>query len=447
VLVTNRNLPATAGQSYLKSKKLFLLFLILLAGVDFLVRGPLRGIKNTEWNDFVSLYIQSRLWVSGQDPYSMPDFVVEWPAGLARPRFVSQEAADGTLIAKRGVPSPYPLTSFVVLAPLSLLPWPVARAVWILLNVLAFGLTLGMLASLAAAKWTESRTQIFFALGLALAPFHTGFATLNPTVLIVGLSVAAVWEATRGRQMAAGILLGIAVCVKPQLGLCFVLYYLVRRRWNVVAIAGGWIAAVALIAIVRLAASGVPWLSTYLENSMKVFAPGAVNDFTTSNPVWYNMINLQVLFWQVARNASLANWLAVLVGLFLLGIWFLLTTRHSSCQLLQVSALVVLSLLPVYHRFYDAALLIWPLSWSLLIAKVQDKRVARLILACVIPFLLPGAALLNQLAEKGRVPSNIVNNWCWNGLIVSHQVWIVLILCVVLLAALGKFPRRFSDAR
>ena len=216
--LTNRNLPATAGRSYLKSKELLLLFLMLVASGDFLVRGPLRGIKNVEWNDFISLYIQSRLWVNGQDPYSVRAFVAGWPARLVRPWFVSQEAADGTLVAKRGVPSPYPLTSFVVLAPLSLLPWPVARAVWIVSNVIAFGLTLGMLASLAAAKWTESRTQIFFAMGLALAPFHTGFATLNPTVLVVGLSVGAVWAGTRGRQMAAGILLGIAVCVKPQLG-------------------------------------------------------------------------------------------------------------------------------------------------------------------------------------------------------------------------------------
>lgn len=442
MLLTNRNLPATAGQPYLKSKKLFLLFLILLAGVDFLVRGPLRGIKNTEWNDFVSLYIQSRLWVNGRDPYSMPDFVVAWPGGLARPHFVSQEAADGTLVARRGVPSPYPLTSFVVLAPLSLLPWPVARATWISLNVIGFGLTLVLFASLAAAKWTESRTQIFFALGLALAPFHTGFATLNPTVLIVGLSVAAVWAACRGREMAAGILLGIAVCVKPQLGLCFLLYYLVRRRWNVAAIAGGWIAAVALIAIVRLAASGVPWLSTYLENGRKVFAPGAINDFTTSNPVWYNMINLQVLFWQVARNSSLANWLAVLVGIFLLGIWLWLIKRHSSCQLLQVSALVVLSLLPVYHRFYDAALLIWPLSWSLLIARERYRHFALLILACIIPFLLPGAALLNQLAEKGRVPATLENGWWWSALVMSHEVWFVLALGLILLYTVARTGSR-----
>ena len=443
----NRNLPATAGQSYLKNKKLFLLFVMLLAGVDFLVRGPLRGIKNVEWNDFISLYIQSRLWVNGVDPYSMPDFFVEWPVGLARPRFVSQEAADGTLIAKRGVPSPYPLTSFVVLAPLSLLPWPLARAVWIVLNVIAFGLTLGMLASLAAAKWTESRTQIFLAMGLALAPFHTGFATLNPTVLVVGLSVGAVWAATRGRQMAAGILLGIAVCVKPQLGLCFLLYYLVRRRWNVAAIACGWTAAVALIAICRLAVSSVPWLSTYLENSRRVFAPGAINDFTRSNPVWYNMINLQVLFWQMARNVSFANWLAASAGIVLLGFWLWLIRHDSSCQLLEVSALVVLSLLPMYHRFYDAALLIWPLGWSLLILKRQYRNLVLLIIACIIPFLLPGAALLDQLAEKGRVPSRIVHHWSWDALIVSHQVWMVLILCTVLLAALGKFPRGFSDPR
>jgi hypothetical protein len=61
--------------------------------------------------------------------------------------------------------------------------------------------------------------------------------------------------------------------------------------------------------------------------------------------------------------------------------------------------------------------------------------------------LLPGAALLDQLAERGRVSSRTVHHWSWDALIVSHQVWMVLILCTVLLAALGKFPRRFSDPR
>ena len=363
----------------------------------------------------------------------MRAFAAGWPVRLVRPRFVSQEAADGTLVAKRGVPSPYPLTSFVVLAPLSLLPWPIACAVWIVFNVIAFGLTLGMFASLAVVKWTESRTQVFFAMGLALAPFHTGFATLNPTVLIVGLSVGAIWAATRGKQIMAGILLGIAVCVKPQLGLCFVLYYLVRRRWNVVAIACGWTVAIALIATFRLTASGIPWLSTYLENGRKVFAPGAINDFTTSNPVWYNMINLQVLFWQVTRNVSFANWLAVLVGIFLLSIWLWLVKRHSSCQLLEVSALVLLSLLPLYHRFYDASVLIWPLSWSLLMARQQYKHLGLLIVACIIPFLLPGAALLSHLAEGGRVLITMKSRWWWTTLLMSHQVWFVLAISLLLL--------------
>src|SRR5262245_36827266 len=48
-------------------------------------------------------------------------------------------------------------------------------------------------------------------------------------------------------------------------------------------------------------------------------------------------------------------------------VWFLLLRRRdfSTNALLELSTLAAMSLLPVYHRLYDAALLLLPLAWSL----------------------------------------------------------------------------------
>lgn len=103
-------------------------------------------------------------------------------------------------------------------------------------------------------------------------------ATGNPAVLVVSLCVGALWAAARNWGEARGGLLGVAVCLKPQIGLCFVVYYFVRRRWSVASTACVWAAVIAAIAIARL--TGVPWFATNLQDNKSIFAPGAINDFT-----------------------------------------------------------------------------------------------------------------------------------------------------------------------
>jgi hypothetical protein len=418
----------------------FLALLLLASGAEFLVRGPIRLARTgTEWNDFLSPYIQAKAWTKGMNPYSAQNFVLLWPSDKAWLQFVAQDAANGTLVAKRGVPSPYPLTSFALLAPFSLLPWPAAQAAWAALNLAAFATSLAALLSLSGVSWREPRALLFLAMGLALAPFHTGIATENPVVLVVGLCVAAVWAANRDRNGASGILLGIAVCLKPQVGLCFLFYYLLRRRWKIAAIVCTWTAVVALIAVSRLAMNGVPWLTTYLENNNSVFGQGAINDFTPANPIWSNMINLQVLLFALAGSAPIARILALMLGALLFGVWLGLSFRYpQSSQLLHISSLVVISLLPIYHRFYDAALLIWPLCWSLLVAKKrkQERRLSTLTLLLILPFLVPGASLLDQLVLQGRIPAVVVDGWWWNAVVMTHQVWALLLLSLLLLYTL-----------
>ncbi len=410
---------------------------LLLASVaEFVVRGPLRIAHETRWNDFLSPYIQAKAWAKGEDPYSTRVFIAEWP-DVHRPTWVETDAASGHLELNRGIPTPYPVSSLVVIAPFTALSWSAAIAVWIVISIAAVVLSPFALISICNLRLSDLRSQMFLAAWFAMAPLHTGLGTANPALLAVSLAIAAVWAEHRGKPSLSGILLGIAVCLKPTVAGGLLLYYMVRsnRRYGlkIAGIAGAVTAIITGLAVFRLTFAGVPWLSSYIDNTRRIFAPGSLADFARPDAIRFNMINAQVLLYSLLGNASLANRLAQSLGAALLAVWLWLCyrRRRSPSQLLEISAVSVLCLIPVYHRFYDATVLIWPLVWSLLLVAKRSTTV--LIAVMVIPFLLPGPALLSQLAAAGRIPPSVVNGWWWNTIILPHEIWDLILLGMLLL--------------
>ena len=423
-----------------------MLFLLLfLAATEFLIRGPLRLRHGTEWNDFLSPYIQSRAWMRGLDPYSAANFVRLWPAGKPMFTFVARNAADGTLVAKRGVPSPYPITTFVLLAPLGLLSWKVAEVVWIALNLLAVGGLICGTIAFTGTGWRDPKTWAFAAFALALAPIHSGLATENPAILVIGLCAAAIWAARYSQDILAGLLLALASCLKPQLGLCFILFFVVQKKWRIVWTACTVAVLIALIAASRMQVTGAPWLASYLQASREVFAPGAINDFTPANPVWFQLVNSQAVLYPLFRTALAANAAALTIGVALLGIWLWIASTSARCapQLL-LSSLLVISLVPFYHRSYDAALLVFPLAWVLRHTH-QRPPWARAGLLIMTLFLIPGGAFVNQIAERVHLPASVVTSGWWRSFVVAHQAWALLILALLLLLELLEMRNRSSS--
>jgi hypothetical protein len=232
------------------------------------------------------------------------------------------------------------------------------------------------------------------------------------------------------------------MCLKPQVGLCFLIFFLVQRRWKPVMACSGMSAAIFLLAVVRLAAAGAPWWNSYLNVSHSVFARGGINDFTPANPIWFQMLNLQVAFFPLLPRAAAANILAVSVGLGFAVLWLLCALKRSrdSDHLLTLSALAVISLLPVYHRFYDAALLVFPAAWAVMGGRLPRKA-AWSSLGLAALFLTPGGVLISRVAERTHVSAAFVTSWWWRSFIVAHQVWALFLLAIVLLIAMRRAGR------
>jgi Glycosyltransferase family 87 len=413
-----------------RTLRVALWILILLAGTEFLLRGPGRYLPGPgNWNDLSQNYTAARLWLKGQSPADPKNFVALWrQQGHAR--------LDVDDIRTHLSP---PLGGLVVLAPVAALPWRAAKITWLGILLFSFAATVYALASTSGFRWNENRTLAFLAACLALAPFQTGIASGNTSILVIGLCAIAIWAARANSDIAAGILFGVACAVKPQLGAFLVLYYLVRQRWKLFSTAVGCTLALNLVAVAYLQLRGAPWVQDYLHNIRGFVTSNHIDDFTSANPSRFTLINLQVPFFSITGASSSANVLALAVVTVLVLVWiYWVIRKNGQPELLGLGAISALALLPVYHRFYDAGLLAVPLCWCIAGAMGPIKSIARLALVLMAPFAVPGTAFLQQLAVHGHVSDAVTNSWLWNVIVMPHQTWLLLLLFLVLLYGLSS---------
>jgi len=199
--------------------------LFVLSGAVFTLRGPFRALNNSGLNDLISPYVQATAWAHGADPYSPQSLLTFWPKGAARP--AAQEFQDGSILIRHGIPTAYPVTCFALLAPLIVVPWPVLKLVSIAVTT---GLFFGAVWSLVALAGLDGWHKVsFVSAAMLLAPFHTGIATCNPAIAAAELGVIAVWACEVERKIVSALLMAMSTALKPQIGLCFLFYYIVRH--------------------------------------------------------------------------------------------------------------------------------------------------------------------------------------------------------------------------
>ena len=415
-------------------KRILLWILFLLAAAEFVWRGPRRYFSDpSTWNDLSQNYTASKLWLKGQSPADPRNFVVLW-------KKEGRSRLDVDDIRTHLAP---PLGGLVVLAPVAALPWRAAKIVWMALLLASFAATVLALVITSGFRWNELRTLAFVAACLALAPFQTGMASGNTSVLVIGLCVVAIWAAQGTNDVSAGILFGLACAVKPQIGAFLVLYYLLRRRWKLFATALAFTIVLNFVAALYLQMHSTSWVQDYVHNAKGFVTANHIDDFTTENPARFTLINLQVPLYSITGQSSSANLLSfAIVGLLICAwIYWLLKKRDSVSESLALAAISVVALLPVYHRFYDAALLALPLCWCMANLAGPTRRIAMPSLLLMTPFLLPAAAALQQLAVRGRISSSVSSSWWWNDLIMPHETWALLLLFLVLLFGMSSnFP-------
>ena len=415
-----KRLVVAAGERWF----IALLGLLLFAGFILPARhdrGPLRRLFSaSRSSDFLLMYVQTKAWMKGADPYSQASQLAFWPGEV-----FGEPLSPEYLVERAGMPAPYPIPVFVLLIPFAVLPWSIANASLVLLDYALLFVTIRTLMRFSSIEgW---RRIAWVAAVLAFEPVYVGMVANNIAVLAVECALLAIGMSGASR-IAAPILLAVSVALKPQIGLCFLVYFCLRGCWRLVMPTVALLGAASIVALLRMQWAHINWMASYLRVSAFFFRPGGINDFRPSNAYRFDLINLQVVLYPLLGSAKAAQLGALFLAGLLLGLWLVLLVRSRGLpDLLAMGTLSAINLLPFYHRFYDATLLLLPLCCYVACFRAGEwlDRVSLLLWG---PFLVPLARPFRLWLATDTSPGR----WL-DGLIRPGTNWCLLALSVFLL--------------
>jgi hypothetical protein len=253
---------------------------------------------------------------------------------------------------------------FSVVVPFALLPWGPAHLLWMTLTVGSL-----ILAALLIWKTGANCAPILSGvlIGFLLANSEVIVILCNPAGIAVGLCVVAVWCFVEERFAAVGILcLAASLAIKPHNAGLVWLYFL---------LAGGAYRKRALQTLVATVALILPsflwfwhawpnWIEEWRANLLAYSAHGGINDPGPAASLAHaggRVIDLQTVISVFRDDPRIYNPVSYLICAPPLLIWAFVTLRSRPSlkrTWLALAAIAALSMLPVYHHFYDAKILL-----------------------------------------------------------------------------------------
>lgn len=418
--------------------------MVLLIGWGvFLYRGLVPG-SLVAADDFRVVYSSSRAWLYGVNPYEASRLDQIWSVARGESEHRPSIRGSRDLL--------YPPPTFVLVAPVAAFDWPVAREAWAQVNLGALGVSIIGVVTLLRMRWQQPSTWLFVGAAIAFAPCITGMKVGQTSLVLTALVVSGQALRVGGWPMAGGVLLGLAAVLKPQIGLVFLAYEVFRGRWRVAGPALAVAVVVAAIGIGRLEAADVPWVESLRANVAAFTTGQGDGNPLPENEHRYQMIDLRPIFHTVTSNRTLgaigAFGVAGVLAFAALLVW--LRKKEDSRELLALSIGATASLMIVYHRFYDASVLLLPLGWVIWALATPAGRVFGwtrwAVLVGILPFFVPGAVVFYRMAENGGLPDWLGRSLLWEILLVHHQAWALVWLTGALVLALSRCPVRESPA-
>ncbi len=426
--------------------------LLALALAKFVYQDTLRLAYPL--NDLAAPWVASQAFLHGEAPYGdTPQLDRIWAAT------VMPASADcpayGPYLARLLMASPP--TALALLSPLGLLPWHVAVWTYTIGSSILFIFAVLLLAQNLQLSWRDPRKLFFIAFVLAMAPLHSGSQEANLNTLTVACLCVGVALMSK-RPYWSGIAIAIAMCLKPQVAIWFFAYMWLRKKWNIAftTLAAG--AALSAGCVLWMWIHHVAWLKPLLDQMAQTASPVGFNGFYPPGTTRFQMVNLQVLviqFVQSLKWSGILSWaiFAVLAGASAFLIRSRVSDRNESTGIAIVAAL---TLLPVYQRFHSAETLLFVVYWAVENWNLKGAKTALLLMPPLlfpftmwlatyagVPLQAPSrdasiAMRIAVMAERFIADHNLSQNILWNGFVMTHVIWIELILLLILLASLYR---------
>ena len=366
---------------------------------------PRHGLSAGGWSAIlagvalVALYARLLLARWGQ-PQALDDFAAFWTAGRLAAAGHAAAAYDVAglnrlLAGIGGGPAPpylrtffYPPPIFLVVAPLALLPFATAAALWLATTLFAY------LAAIAAI--VERRAGLLAGLAAPVVLFN--FSTGQNGLLTAGL-IGGALLLLDARPVWSGVLIGLLV-YKPHFGLLLPVFLAATGRWRVFAAATATIAVLAVLAGLIFGWGCFAGFAQALPSAVDGYLR---HDRLTRVVAWGDLESVYGLVRAAGAGsaaAALAHTAVALAGVA--GVLFL--AMGEARRELQLAALAVaMMLLTPYSELNDVAILMVPLAFLVRDGLARGWRAweqAALATVFLLPLLyLPGRALLRVLGS------------------------------------------------
>jgi hypothetical protein len=418
------------------------LYLVLVGSLVFIFMGAaLEQTVPAPLADFKTIYFASHTLAGQHDPFQVNDVM---PVYQAERDSRTPDTAKNRQIATQNI---YPPNTLFLVMPLAVLPLKLAGLLWLTLTFASF-----ILASLLVwdlgAEYAPVLSGVL--IGFLLANSELLAVTGNVAGLAISFCAIAVWCFARRRYGLAGVVcLALSLVLKPHdTGLVWLYFVLAgaeqRKRALQSLLAALAVSLPGLVWIWRVAPH---WIEEWSANLAAYSAHGGVNDPGLSSSGGHGLdklISLQTVFSVFRDEPRFYNRASLLLcgPLFLLLIYLLMRRRNlPEVGWMALSAIAALSLLPIYHRQLDAALLLLAVPGCVLLWG-RNRNAGRWGIAIM------GAALALTGAFSSAVISGLLNdlpfataqgvNWSMAALQVFPAPLIVLAMAIFFLWAYAK---------
>ncbi len=335
------------------------LYLLLLGSIVFALLGSaLESASPVAMVDFKVVYYSARCLLQHGDPYRQNDLlrVYQEQAG--------GQPSDNPKIQQIVTQYIYLPTAFPFTIPFALLGFGLAHVLWMIITAAGF-IFASYLTWELGAKFAPTLS------GALLCCFLAGSELLlisgNAAGIVVSFCVVAVWCFLTNRLVAVGVVcLALALAIKPQdAGLIWIYFLLaggvhLRRALATLAVA----AAIGLPAVAWAWHVSPHWMAEMQGNIAALSAHGGISDPGPSSSGSHGLsaiTDLQGALSSFRDDPRFYNPVSDLLcgALFLVWAFKAVRSRWSvSSAWLALATIAALSLLPIYHRQYDAKLLL-----------------------------------------------------------------------------------------
>jgi hypothetical protein len=364
-----------------RGRRRFYGFVLVLAGcLFFAVRGYQDQRQTLQAFDFKPVYGGARCLIEGCDPYD----------SMQIERVYLQHGGDSAdLRPFRPFNANYPPSALLLVAPLAMLPFALARVLWLGIGMVLFCSAALCVSDLCVGKYA----QIVQCVLAAFVVTSTILVMLGqPAMISISLAVIAAWCFLRGRFPWIGVFaFAVSLTFKPHVGALIWLFFLLASRATSAdatydparmfrrrALQTLGVTLVLMTPGIWLAfhhPASAHWPQELHANLVGIAAHGNASDPGPANDEVPSIANLQALFslHRDAPNTYNREAIAVFVPLLLAWVYGVMRpvkhprrllpgdsglTASDARNLLALAAAAALCFLPIYHRQYDTRLLL-----------------------------------------------------------------------------------------